>query len=201
MSPPKPAKCLKCDKPATYRITKILKGKVFDILLCADHAQAYSPHLQKPDSSKLMELLQQFFKEQEAATTQEGADAAPVCSNCGLSFDAYRKTLLLGCSECYQSFERLLVPDLRKIHGATCHNPEVAARSPEGKPASHTFPQTEKSIPMLKAEAEPDDDAEPSVEEIRAEMQEAIAQEDFEHAAQLRDMIREIEDTRRDEKE
>ncbi|MBN1867177.1 UvrB/UvrC motif-containing protein [Candidatus Sumerlaeota bacterium] len=202
MSPPKPAKCMKCDRPATYRITKILKGKVFDILLCAEHAQAYSPHLQKPDSSKLMELLQQFFKEQqEAGAVQEGEETSPVCSNCGLSFEAYRKTLLLGCSECYQSFERLLVPDLRKIHGATSHDPETASRPAGEAPATQVFPQTEKTIPMLKVETEEEDESIPSIATLRDEMREAIAHEDFELAAQLRDRIRDIKETQQTENE
>ena len=198
MSPPKPAKCMKCDKPATYKITKILKGKVFDIFLCNDHAQAYSPHLQKPDSAKLMELLQQFFKDQEMPPAPE-AEAAkgPVCSNCGLSYSAYRKTLLLGCSECYQSFERLLIPDLRKIHGTTSHHPESAAKAPGTSGPIVT--QTKVAITPLRPESEIEEDEIPSIGDLREEMREAIAQEDFERAAELRDMIRQFEQDENDQ--
>ncbi len=38
--------CMKCDKSATHKITKIVKGQVHDIYLCDEHARSFTPYLQ-----------------------------------------------------------------------------------------------------------------------------------------------------------
>ena len=43
--------------------------------------------------------------------------SVPVCTNCAMDFESVKKSGKLGCSECYVSFEKLLVPIVKKIHG------------------------------------------------------------------------------------
>ena len=80
--------------------------------------------------------------------------------------DSYRSTLLLGCSECYKSFEKLLLHDLRKFHG----NVEHKGRVPEDVPAT------------IERRRNP--------QEIRKRLADAVKAEDFELAARLRDELR-----------
>lgn len=225
MSPETP-KCMKCDKSATHKITKIVKGKVSDLFLCDEHARTISPYLpsQKGDQGKLMELLQHFLKQQEdllnsmagqegGAQEAEGAQPVPsgvICPNCGLAFAAYRKTLILGCSDCYSAFADLLIDDLRRMHGATSQQP-----IPEGEAAGRVASQTDQAPANVGAavgahvgEAPAKAPVKPSsvtlkerLAKLHKTLQEAIAREDFRAAVQVRDQIRTIEATvRRSEK-
>ncbi len=207
-------KCMKCGKPFVYKFTKIIKGQVHDILLCEEHAQQYSPYLQnkKVDQSKLVELLQHFLKQQEKMVgggpgAVEKGDG-PECSNCGLNYGAYRKTLLLGCSDCYDSFGRLLMNDLRKIHGAVSHGGEPAD-APASPPAAEetslfsafqdelamSVPPETSDSPDLEVQehglGEKDGlSREKAILKMEKELHEAIEREDFKLAANLRDSIR-----------
>ena len=189
-------KCLKCGKPATHKITKIIGGKVRDIFVCDEHAKDVSPYLQmtKPDQSKLVELLQHFLKQQEslasgAPKSRGEAGEGLACANCGLTYGAYRKTLLLGCSDCYGAFEPHLLDDLRKIHGATSQHPEQPT---ESKPIRiSTVTDDDTLAETLSAEAATTVKApRPSLRDLEQAMRRAIEQEEFQEAAQLRDQIR-----------
>jgi protein arginine kinase activator len=197
--------CLKCNKPATHKITKIIKGKVHDFFLCDEHAREFSPYLKakKIDQSKLVEILQHFLKQQEhmlsAGKGPNPRPDGPVCSNCGLHFSAYKKTFLLGCSDCYTSFEDLLLDDLRKIHGATCQDPEkepflkresAAPVPPEVEPV-----RLDIELNLEVAQKPVVEEASPQIqiENARQALEAAVRNEDFQLAARLRDKIRALE--------
>ena len=112
-------------------------------------------------------ILGQAGKE-EAGAKPGAIDLA--CSTCGLPYDSYRSTLLLGCSDCYENFEKFLTADLRKFHGSTVHR----GRVPQDAPPEVI-------------------DRQRSPQEIRKRLQDAVKAEDFELAARLRDELRRIE--------
>lgn len=99
-----------------------------------------------------------------ARKNQEGSSLR--CSGCGLSYDEFRKTSHLGCAQCYDDFRMQLRPLLIRLHGRTQH----AGRMPE------------KVDETLRTSTE--------LEQLRREMEVAIACEDFEQAAELRDRLR-----------
>jgi len=91
------------------------------------------------------------------------------CSQCHLTYGEFKKTGRLGCSSCYKSFARELVPLMRRIHGSTSH---------VGKfPAS--LDKTSRALREVKR--------------LRDALRQAIAQEEFEKAAQLRDELKTVE--------
>lgn len=202
-------KCMKCDKHATHKITKIIKGKVYDILLCGEHAQQFSPWIKTGGQTHLIEILHQILKQQENILD----DTGPACPSCGLSWTAYRKTLLLGCSDCYDTFASLLVNDLRKMHGTASHfaseQPASPGLSPEMFPDAAAALPKESETPESHAEDEfsgegvvdgnedvvglGPEDVLLSAERIRERMDEAARQENFEMAARLRDILRQID--------
>jgi len=198
-------KCMKCDKPATHKITKIVKGKVYDLFLCDEHAETFSPYIKKAAPANLVEILHQILKQQEQLLTEKG----PVCPNCGLAYGAYRKTLLLGCSDCYEAFGRLLVNDLRKMHGAVSHYahadddeerflpdefPDAAAAVHDGEEAARVE-EGEEEPPEKERKKEDflgidEQGLILSLDKLRQQMDEAVKKEDFERAAKLRDSVR-----------
>lgn len=88
-----------------------------------------------------------------------------VCA-CGATEAEIRRTGRPGCAQCYQTFRDLFLPMARRIHGSAQH----VGAAPKGAPVSK----------------------EAQLDRLNAEMSQAIAQQDFERAAVLRDQIKEL---------
>ena len=109
----------------------------------------------------------------DLGTRAEGAKGLErlACAQCGLTYEDFRKTGRLGCGHCYQTFRQFLEPLLKRIHGST----EYVGRAPEERSGSKQ-PEPKEDLPQLK-------------ERLKA----AVAAEQFEEAARLRDRIRTLE--------
>lgn len=158
--------------PATVKLTKLVKGSVEEIYLCQDCAAKQSPyqkklHQQPPSLDAILAGILNQQQNEEAARPAATSDLS--CPTCGLPFDSYRSTLLLGCSDCYDSFEKQLAADLRKFHGSTIHRGRVPDEAPQVF-EKHTSPH-----------------------DLRKRLQDAVKAEDFELAAKLRDELKRIE--------
>jgi protein arginine kinase activator len=95
--------------------------------------------------------------------------AQTTCPNCGVSFADIRQTGKLGCSECYKVYEQELEPTLKRIHGSSQHFGKIPSRGGEKV--------------LLRKE----------IDELKVRLQEAVAQEEYEKAAEIRDRIKELE--------
>jgi len=92
-----------------------------------------------------------------------------VCDKCGMSYSEFQKLGKLGCSRCYEVFQDMLKPVIKRLHGNTEHIGKVPA----------------KVLNRIKASEE--------VEKLRELLNEAIKREEYEKAAELRDRIKAIE--------
>ena len=105
---------------------------------------------------------------------QVGRSAEPVshgpCPYCGLKIEEFKKTGRLGCSHCYVTFEPSLRGLLRRLHGSTQHVGKVYL------PPDPTRAEQQERLAGL-----------------RRKLDRAVELEDFERAAQIRDMIRTLE--------
>lgn len=160
--------CMKCHQNlATIKFTRLKNGVVEEKYLCPQCAAADSPYQKKP-LPQLDEILSGILG---VSATEPGVVTAQPelnCSNCGLPFSSYRESLILGCSDCYESFEKLLVNDLQRFHGAVRHTGRV--------PNS----QVERVQGVR------------NVEDLKRRLDEAVKAEDFKLAAQLRDQLIEL---------
>ena len=93
------------------------------------------------------------------------------CPNCGLTYEDFRRTGRLGCSGCYEAFKKKLIPLLKRVQGATCHSGKTPENPAGGKDKG------------------PDEGA----AGLKKELKKAIANEEYEKAAVLRDKIKEME--------
>jgi len=198
-----PKKCEKCGRPAVYKFTRFVNGKPHDRFLCEDHAAENSKWVQKPPGP---EAIKAWLKGIVESAGESGAATPKVpdvkCRACGLSFEAYKRTLLLGCAECYRSFEQHLIPELRKFHGEVKHfgrsprsglTSPLPAAAPQAAPApSQAPPSAAEAGPLEEMPEKPPQPA-PSPEELRRRLKEAVEREDFEEAARLRDQLRQLE--------
>lgn len=99
-----------------------------------------------------------------------------VCSVCGLSYSQFEKVGRLGCANCYQAFQNELKPMLQRIHGSSQH----VGRTP-GEALQPVQAKEEPSAAQLLQK---------QIDDLRQKMDDAVAVENFEAAAQYRDQIR-----------
>jgi len=159
--------CQSCGlRPATVHVTRIVQGQVEQAHLCAQCAQETGEidMLANP-AALLQSLLANFAGQTQMPQTQTEAS----CPSCGFRFSEFRETGRLGCPSCYAHFHGELEPMLRRLHGTTEHR---------GK------------LPRRRGGAFERDR---SLQTLRRDLQQAVAREEYEEAARLRDRIKELE--------
>jgi protein arginine kinase activator len=159
--------CDLCNKnQATVHLTEIIDEQMSELHLCEECARKKSIQMEQQFGlADLLAGLAEFGKPEETAEASRLK-----CSNCGLSYQDFKKMGRLGCSECYTSFKKYLIPLLRKIHGSARHSGKSPYKLAVARP--------KKKLDLT---------------ELRQRLQEAIENEEFEEAARLRDKIRELE--------
>ena len=128
-------------------------------------ACAQKKGINDPAGFALTELLLGLGLTQDTTATAE-----LTCSVCELTQAQFKKTGRLGCSACYDLFIEELMPMLRNMHPSLVH---------VGKAPRH-FAQEQKE--------------KESIQLLQKELQKAIAEEEYENAAQLRDKILALQD-------
>src|SRR6188768_302556 len=124
--------CERCNKPATVHMTEISGGKPHDVHLCdvCAHEAGYVQQTHLP----INELLNQFMKKQAQVSD------APVtrCNDCGMSWQEFKDTGLLGCPKDYDLFINQLGGVIERAQGGANHHtgkalvhPHDAAKKPK----------------------------------------------------------------------
>ncbi|CAN5353747.1 hypothetical protein BH09SUM1_BH09SUM1_25170 [soil metagenome] len=175
--------CQLCSKAdATIRITRIANKAVEELHVCEDCAAKASPYNAKLAKKKQIDklsvenLLKDLLQQQEAGMIADlnppsGAPSADalLCPGCGLDFEKYRRTYMLGCPTCYDSFGERLLSDIRKIQGAVQH---VGSR-----------PVVENTY----------QDMQEKIRGLRVELEDAVECEEFARAVRIRDEIKKLQ--------
>lgn len=158
--------CDKCQKnQATIHMTQIINGVKEEQHLCEECAKESGVGMGSPIS--FQDLFQGFLNIPSASSPQ--THSSQRCPECGMSFDELRQTGKLGCAACYNAFRPQIESTLKSIHGSTRH---------KGKLAKDVGGEllTRKEL-----------------ESLQKQLSKAIAAEEYEEAARLRDAIRELE--------
>lgn len=155
--------CDACNKnEATVRLVAVIDGVKTERHLCTDCVEKQK---QRMRAEGMQSMLSAIISGARRASSQRSNLR---CSYCGLSYDEFRKTSRLGCAQCYQDFRTQLKPVLQRLHGATQH----VGRVPE---------QVDEALKRSN-----------QIDRLRREMEIAVACEDFENAAQIRDELRQM---------
>ncbi|MCG3180497.1 MAG: Protein-arginine kinase activator protein [Phycisphaerae bacterium] len=157
----------KCNNPATVHLTEIIGGEKREKHLCEECAAGEGITTGKTPVS-LNEWLQNFVMQQSGAAAAKTGEM--VCGSCGMTFAEFRQRGLLGCPACYKAFEQVLMPLISRAHGNATHH--------VGKVPS-TMDKTQRRQYELV--------------DLRRRLRDAVATEQYEQAAQLRDRISELE--------
>lgn len=162
-------KCDLCDKAAVVHEVTIRNGVKKEIHLCAEHAKASGIAI--PGYPPVDEVLTQFAISKAGKKKQQRQRKQVLtCDACGLTFPEFRKRGVLGCPECYDAFEPQLGPMIERAqNGGGSH----AGKCPKRGGASI--------------------DRQLQIQRLLREMEEAVAAEQYERAAALRDQLRDLE--------
>ncbi|HEY0778802.1 MAG TPA: UvrB/UvrC motif-containing protein [Gemmatirosa sp.] len=159
--------CDNChERDAVVNLTKVKDGTVRQQHLCERCAaeQGVETTVATPKPA-LSDFLQAVNQQAVAAPGDQSA-----CHFCGATARDFRQSGRVGCARCYNAFERSLRELLRRLHGN----------------AKHTG---RKYVPPTAAVLE----AAGTLGQLRDELRRAIAAEQFELAAELRDRVRNAE--------
>ncbi|XAL99195.1 UvrB/UvrC motif-containing protein [Phycisphaeraceae bacterium D3-23] len=163
-------KCDKCDRPATHHSVEMVKGKPNEMHLCEQHAADAGLSV-SASHAPINELLTHYIKMTDNKGGPKGKPGGVArvdrkCPDCGLKFSDFREKSLLGCPGCYTAFKRPLITLLERAHeGGSQHVGKVPRRSGGGE---------QRQLLIAR---------------MRKRLDNAIAAENYELAAQLRDDI------------
>ncbi|MBQ5615774.1 MAG: UvrB/UvrC motif-containing protein [Peptococcaceae bacterium] len=170
--------CELCKKnPATIHYTKIVNVYKEERHLCEQCANSLKepgggfPTLGLMPDFSMADFIGGFFnpESQSQPFVQKNMTAHDACPMCGMTAGEFRRVGRVGCSNCYSYFAEYMPGLIQRIHGNSRHTGKVPVRG-EAKLA-----EKQKIV------------------QLRQALQQAISEEQFERAAELRDEIRRLE--------
>jgi protein arginine kinase activator len=157
--------CDNCKKnQAVVHYTEVVNEKVKKLNLCEECALSKGIGVQPPFS--IGELLGGL---NPSGIEISAEDKSFTCPGCGMSFADFKETGRLGCYQCYEAFNKSLMPVISNIHKSTKHIGKIPVNAKE-------------SMGIVD-----------KIRELESKLQEAVRKEEFEAAAKLRDQIRSLE--------
>ena len=156
--------CMICKQnEAKVHLTQVDGGKIKKVDLCEDCAKAKG--VDDPTGFSLADLLLGLGASQEMAQATAGGETR--CPTCGFTQADFKKSGRLGCPECYQTFAEGLEGLLKTMHKGTQHTGKVP----------------HAAAPPVRALHE-------RLQLLQRRLDHAVARENFEEAARLRDEIK-----------
>jgi len=157
--------CEECGKAeATLQVTEVARGRVSRLHLC--EACAVKRGFVQQSQQEGVEDLISHVSRPGARQRIRITTPQEACPTCGLHWHDFEMLGLLGCEDCYKTFAMQLTRMLREAH-------QVPLQSAAGKRRAS--------------------DPSALLPELRSLLEQAIREEDYESAAQLRDRIHQLE--------
>lgn len=168
--------CEKCRKnEAKINLVTVINGQKHEIWLCESCVKDISsiPFFSSigqssnfPFQGMISEVLSNIDNK---INIDNNKIKETVCSNCGLTYDQFKKLGKLGCTECYKEFKIVLDPKIKSLQAGVKHIGKI--------------PKTKgKELVQMR-----------KLKDLKQEMQQLITLEEYEKAAVVRDEIKKLE--------
>jgi len=168
--------CKECkQEPAVVHITQYVNGQSTTKQLCEGCArkEGYQFGEQFLSNFSIKNLLSGLLDMQIGSEDKAGrlldSSQGERCTQCGQDFLRFHRTGRLGCAGCYQAFSHHLEPLLKRVQGAVKHQGKLPQRGG-------------KKVQLFR-----------QISDLKRSLQLSIAEERYEEAASLRDLIRAME--------
>lgn len=162
--------CKGCPHRATIHVTAIVNGKLQEVHLCEQ-----CPLTNIVKGFDVQGVLENLLPKPPKLSEQQ---INLRCENCGTTYLEFQQKGLLGCSHCYDVFKEQLSGLLKQIHGTDIH----VGKAPMGVRPLTSSVECIKEVNRIE-----------KLFNLKEEMSDAVKKENFEYAAQLKNMIEEIE--------
>ena len=176
--------------PATIHIQEIIGGETNTLHICPECAKKRNLAEGNAVNSHFHEMLERLTQaiansaelklsdlfEPKKPQAEESQDI--LCSVCGASFQAYRKTGKVGCAACYEQFGQHLIEDFALNQHGSVH----CGKTPPETVEQWQDPAVSERINLRR-----------ELERLRKGLDESVRREEFEQAAEIRDRIAAIE--------
>jgi protein arginine kinase activator len=156
--------CICKEREATVHYTKIDGDKIQKVDLCEECAKTKG--VSDPTGFSLADQLLGLGASQEIEQASGGVDVK--CPRCGFTQADFKKLGRLGCPECYRTFAEGLESLLKSMHKGTRHVGKVPESLRQSRDLSDRLMALQKKL------------------------NQAVEEENFEQAAQLRDQIKQM---------
>lgn len=196
--------CERCKiREATISYTEIINGQKTEHHFCTQCAQ----EMNFGAASVLFDGEFPFSKLLSALFGEEGEESDErysqiVCPNCGMSYQEFVENSRFGCPDCYEVFDLLIQDSIKQIQGSDTHkgkHPKYGLRmvpkslTEEMKGSGTETPSEGHAASEEGAVISAGDPKMNRISELRAKLNQAVREENFEEAAALRDQIRALE--------
>ncbi len=145
---------------ATVHLTQVIDGSIKKLHLCEQCAQSSGFDLQGPISITDILLGMGGKREEQAVPSAERS-----CPRCHMRRSDFKKSGRFGCATCYEAFAEDLPPLLRAMHRNDRHIGKVPASEAVRMAVLHELGQ------------------------LQLDLEQAVAGENYEQAARIRDEI------------
>lgn len=152
------------ENQATVHFKQICGGQMKEMCICEECARRHGFDVQPPLA------VTDFLFGVSAQAKTESADEEKTCDICHMRVSDFKKTSRLGCPHCYEALAAHVAPMLSSMHKSSQHT---------GKEPLHVGKE-----PVARKETA-------GLARLRAELKQAVTDQNFERAAVLRDRIRE----------
>ena len=153
--------------PAVFHFVTIRNEERTERNLCPACMAKYKKQLPGIDIKNLAGILNNLIEGKHGGKEEIDPETAAItCEQCGMTYGEFKKGGMVGCAKCYGAFREPMTALLQRIHGNTQH----AGRIPGGVHSG-------TSIRM-------------NIDRLKQQLQKAVAAEEYEQAARLRDAIR-----------
>ena len=166
--------CQSCKKEnASVKCIQVINEKKTEWILCTKCAEQQgltNPLAGLPEffGKILANLIGEELPGIHSDDSDKTDESSPKCPSCKISFSEFEKKGIMGCPQCYDTFEAELKILLRRIHGSNHH---IGSR-----PRQYQAAFSGEKIAIL-----------------RQNLNSAVKQERYEDAAELRNRITDLE--------
>ncbi len=181
--------CDRCKKKkATIHLTEIIRDNRSEVHLCEACAREMGLNsklsnfsLTATDMLSFLDLSELYENRSEPGNDLLNNDSESfICKNCGCSFMDFKRTGKLGCEHCFQSMHRPLASVISACHGEKMHVGKIPHIIHD------IIENPDENIEPVDKFSELENE---SLMNLKKKLNKAVAEERYEEAALLRDLI------------
>jgi protein arginine kinase activator len=173
-------KCERCKKrDATIHLTEIIKNVKSEFHLCEECARIIGVNSKFSNFSLSVPDMLSFLDLDDAGDIVD----TNMCIHCGMSFVDYKRAGKLGCPHCYGYLKPGIDSIVKSYHDSIRHVGKVP----------FNYVEVEDGDTVLLEDSGRGQHEHRSVQELKKMLDNAVSEERYEDAAELRDRIKEIE--------